>query len=30
MDTPSPDAQVLYKDPVDVALGWVQAKLPEV
>ena len=30
MDTPSSDAQVLYKDPVDVALGWVRAELPEV
>lgn len=30
MDTPSPDAEVLYKVPVDVSLGWVRAPLPEV
>jgi hypothetical protein len=30
MDTPSPDAEVLYSVPVDAALGWVRAPLPEV
>ena len=30
MDTPSADAEVLYKVPVDVSLGWVRAPLPEV
>ncbi len=30
MDTPSSDAKELYKVPVDVALGWVPAPLPEV
>ena len=29
MDTPSPDAEELYSVPVDVALGWVRAPLPE-
>jgi ketosteroid isomerase-like protein len=28
MDTPSPDAEALYRVPVDVALGWVRAPLP--
>jgi ketosteroid isomerase-like protein len=30
MDTPSADAEALYKVPVDVSLGWVRAGLPTV
>jgi ketosteroid isomerase-like protein len=30
MDTPSADAEELYKIPVDVSLGWVRAPLPAV